>query len=188
MDSIAMIINHSREKLLNLIAYFVKNTKNCGKTKLFKLLYYADFWHFKETGKSITELKYYAWELGPVPKELYEEMKQPKQDFTDSFNLIPTDNDTLKIIAKKKMDIKHFTKREMRIIEKTAYIFKGSTAKDMVESSHLPNQPWSKTLEQKGKFKEIDYTLALDYTNESITLDEYKHKKQDFEEIKKALS
>ena len=32
-----MLIDHTREKLLNLIAYFVKNTQKCGKTKLFKL-------------------------------------------------------------------------------------------------------------------------------------------------------
>jgi uncharacterized phage-associated protein len=73
-----MIIDHSREKLLNLIAYFVKHTKNCKKTKLFKLLYYADFRHFKETGRSITGLKYFAWQWGPVPKELYAEMEHPK--------------------------------------------------------------------------------------------------------------
>lgn len=182
-----MIINHSREKLLNLIAYFVKNAKNCGKTKLFKLLYHADFWHFKETGKSITDLKYYAWEKGPVPNELFEEMDSPKKDFQDFFTVIP-DDAIWQIKVKKSADTKHFTKREMRIIEETAFIFKDATAKDMVEISHLPNQPWSKTLAQKGKFEEIDYALAFDDTKESITLDEYKQKKQDFEEIKKALS
>jgi uncharacterized phage-associated protein len=183
-----MLIDHSREKLFNLIAYFVKNTKNCKKTKLFKLLYYADFWHFKETGKSITDLKYYAWEMGPVPTALYEEIEHPKQDFTDYLSVIPGEDIGVEIKAKKPVDMQHFTKREMRIIEEVAYIFKDATAKDMIECTHVPKNPWCTTLEKKGKFKEIDYTLALDDSKESITLEEYKQRKEDFESIKKALS
>ena len=38
-----MIIDHHREKLIDAIIYFVLNTKYCGKTKLFKLLYFLDF-------------------------------------------------------------------------------------------------------------------------------------------------
>ena len=41
-----MLIEHNREKLINSIIYFISNTKYCGKTKLFKLLYYLDFMHF----------------------------------------------------------------------------------------------------------------------------------------------
>ncbi|MCK4554722.1 DUF4065 domain-containing protein [Candidatus Parcubacteria bacterium] len=29
-----------------------------------KLLYNLDYTHFKETGKSVTGLDYYAWEIG----------------------------------------------------------------------------------------------------------------------------
>ena len=47
-----MIITHHREKLINAIIYFANNTKRCGKTKLLKLLYFLDFRHFKQTGKS----------------------------------------------------------------------------------------------------------------------------------------
>jgi uncharacterized phage-associated protein len=72
-----MLVEHSREKLINSIIYFLKNTKNCGKTKLFKLLYYLDFMHFRETGRSVTGLDYYAWDFGPVPKKLYDEINNP---------------------------------------------------------------------------------------------------------------
>lgn len=183
-----MIIDHSREKLLNLIAYFVINTKNCKKTKLFKLLYYADFRHFKETGRSITGLRYFAWQWGPVPKELYTEMKQPKPDFMDSFTVVSSEDIGEDIIVKKQADMKHFTKREMKIIENTAFIFHEALAKDMIECTHLPNEPWCTTLKKKGKLQEIDYTLALDNTKESISQAEYEQREADFEEIKKVLS
>jgi len=45
-----VLIDHDREKLLNAVVYFVKETKHCGVTKLVKLLYYLDFFHFKEAG------------------------------------------------------------------------------------------------------------------------------------------
>ena len=69
-----MIITHHREKLINAIIYFATHTKYCGKTKLLKLLYFLDFSHFKRTGKSVTGLDYFAWGMGPVPKELFKEL------------------------------------------------------------------------------------------------------------------
>ena len=182
------IIDHNREKLLNLIAYFIKNTKNCGKTKLFKLLYYADFRHFKQTGKTITGLKYYTWQKGPVPKELFFEFKKPKDDFNESLLITKTDGDSLKIVPKKKFDHKHFTKRELRIIEDVAFIFKDAKAFEMVKCTHLPNDPWSKTLKDKGENEEIDYILSFDNTSESLSLEDYKQKLQNLQEIKEILS
>ncbi len=89
-----MIITNHRIKIINAIVYFANNTKYCGKTKLLKLLYFLDFRHFKETGKSVTGLDYYAWNMGPVPKDVYEELsgkmkpdlKQAIQDFRKSRN------------------------------------------------------------------------------------------------------
>jgi uncharacterized phage-associated protein len=182
-----MIISHNREKLLNLIAYFVKNTKFCGKTKLFKLLYYADFWHFKETGKTITGLKYYTWQKGPVPKELFFEFKKPKDDFNESFLVTKTEDDSLKIVSKKKFDGRHFTKREMKILENVSFIFKDVKAFEMVKCTHLPSDPWSKTLKEKGEDREIDYTLAFDNTSESLSLEDYKHRIEELSEIKEIL-
>ena len=59
-----MLIDHHREKLINAIIFFLQNTKYCGKTKLFKLLYLLDFMHFRATGRSVTGMKYYAWGHG----------------------------------------------------------------------------------------------------------------------------
>jgi hypothetical protein len=33
-----MLISRDREKLVHAIVYFARNTRHCGKTKLFKLL------------------------------------------------------------------------------------------------------------------------------------------------------
>ncbi len=183
----SIIIDHSREKLLNLISYFVKNTKYCGKTKLFKLLYYADMRYFKEVGRTITGFKYFTWKKGPVPKELFFEIKNPKQDFNDFFTLLKTENDTLKILVKKKFNNFHFTEKEVKIIEDISFIFKDAKANEMVKCTHLPNDPWSITLREKGEDQEIAYTLAFDNSPHSLTKEEYRERVEEVEQLKKAF-
>ena len=76
-----MLVTREREKLINAIIYFVNNTKTCGLVKLFKLLSFLDFEHFRQTGRSVTGLDYFAWPWGPVPRDLFFEIKgQPKED------------------------------------------------------------------------------------------------------------
>src|SRR5208337_325611 len=84
-----IFIEYKREKLINAIIFFVKNTKNCGKTKIFKLLYYLDFIHFKQTAKSVTGLTYNAFQWGPVPEALFNELENPEDDLTKHLCFIP---------------------------------------------------------------------------------------------------
>ena len=175
-----MIITHNREKLINAILYFAKHTKKCGKTKLMKLLYFLDFIHFKQTGKSVTGLEYYAWVRGPVPKTVFDEISnEMADDLKDAIAIVPY-NKFQKIVPKprKKFDGKHFTKREMKLLEKTAVIFKEADANQMVMVSHLPNEPWEKTKTEKGLGAIIDYMLAIDGTDESLSPDEALERKQ----------
>jgi len=142
--------DHNREKLLNALVFFSKNTKACGKTKLFKLLYFLDFIHFRETGKSVTGLHYYAWDKGPVPQDLFHELKRPDPDLKETIVLLEQsedeDNKLCQIIAKKPFDAKFFTKREMKIMKDLSFIFRDALAKNMVEITHLPGAPWDKTM------------------------------------------
>lgn len=186
-----MIITHAKEKLINLIIYFVTHTKQCGKTKLFKLLYFADFTCFKKTGKSMTEMDYVAWDKGPVPIVLFHEMKQPDENFSKTFSFTKIDTtDRLNIKPKHgvKFDDKHFTKLELQIIEDIAEIYRDALAKDIVEVTHLKNSPWDKTVKGKGKNKRIDYVLAFDNDPDSISPEEYKQRKEDNDEMDRLLS
>lgn len=49
-----MLTNHERQKLVEAVLYFATNVKKLGKVKLFKLLYFLDFEHFRDTGRSVT--------------------------------------------------------------------------------------------------------------------------------------
>lgn len=189
MKKESLLRNHNRQKLLNAIIYFSKHTKRCGKTKLFKLLHFLDFIHFRETGKSVTGLDYYAWDKGPVPQDLFFEMENQEGDFRETIVLIKDskdENDNLcKIIAKKPFDDKYFSKREIRIMERLAFIFKEALAKDIVEITHLPGQPWDRTIREKGPKKLIDYHLAIDGSKGSLTLEEIKERAADIREVER---
>jgi uncharacterized phage-associated protein len=182
-----MLINHNREKLLNALIYFSKNTRVCGKTKLFKLLYFLDFIHFRETGKSVTGLDYYAWDKGPVPQDLFHELKQPDKDLEETVILLKKsadeDDRLCRVIAKKPFDANFFSRREMKIMKNLSFIFKDALAKDMVEITHLTGAPWDKTIKEKGPGKKIDYSLAVDGSKGSLSWEEIEERISEVKEV-----
>lgn len=185
-DNMNMIVTHHREKLINAIIYFADHTKDCGKTKLLKLLYFLDFSHFKQTGKSVTGLDYFAWQMGPVPKDLFEELTDNmKPDMSASIHDLPAGEDFQQIQPKKKFDCQYFSKKEMKLLQELAFIFEDAKAAAMVESTHLKKEPWDRTLKEKGEFKKIDYMLAIDSDIVSIPYDEAKERVQERSEMYK---
>lgn len=183
-----MIITHHREKLINAIIYFVNHTKYCGITKLMKLLYFLDFYHFKLTGTSVTGLDYFAWDQGPVPREAHSELsgKKMKPDMEKSIKRTEfEDRHFLKFSAKKKFDPEYFSDRELQILENMSFIFKDAKAEDMVEITHLKEKPWDKTLKEKGPLHKINYMLAVDEHGESISKEQAKDISEEIEEVHK---
>lgn len=139
-----------RQKLLEAAAFFVANTKNCGLVKLFKLLYYADMLHFRETGRGITGLDYRALPYGPVPTNLYDEIQAPSADMRGvlSFQSPPRGEanedspKTTRISVVRNPGTDDLTKRELRIIHELTEIFRDVTAEQISDISHAKNGPW----------------------------------------------
>lgn len=182
-----MPVYHYREKLLNSIIYFANNTKYCGKTKLYKLLFYLDFTHFKETGKSVTNLDYYTWDFGPAPQELHNDIENSASDITSHISISGKPESFTSIKPKKRFESKHFTKREIRILEELSLIFYKARAKRMVKTSHMTDMPWDITKKSSGMYKIIDYMLALDDSPESISKEEAKEITNDSRQLESAF-
>lgn len=170
--------NTYRKKLLNAVLYFANKVKNPSKVKVFKLLYFLDFKHFKETGRSVTNLDYYALDFGPVPLDFYEEVKENKlpQDFSKALSLVPFASEEsgkkgAMFCSKSKPDMTVFSPREQRIMSELVEIFKDVDANLISDVSHFKNHPWDKTRKEKGDNKQIDYTLALD-KDANVSLDD----------------
>lgn len=160
-----MLIDRSRQKMLEAIIFFARNTKDCGKTKLIKLLYLLDFEHFRETGRSVTGLDYYAWKMGPVPIQLYNELEDPKEDFRASIGLTckkKIDYPTLMVEPKRDFDASVFSRRELKVMERLASEHHAKTAAEMVEVTHGENHAWARIWrEGEGNNALIPYEVAL---------------------------
>lgn len=161
-----MLISREREKLIQAIVFFVQNTKKCGKVKLFKLLYFLDFEHFKATGRSVTGLDYFAWKMGPVPVSLYEEIDAPQPDMAEALQFeeraIRNGRQVMLVIKPQtEFSERHFSRREMGLMKKLAEDYIDADADDMIEATHLENTPWDKIYVQQGKILQlIPYELA----------------------------
>lgn len=161
--------NFYREKLVNAILFFARETNRLNMTKLSKLLHYFDFRHFAETGYPAIGLIYQSFHRGPVPKELWLELKDGERpyDFGDNLSITvkkDVGDPTWKEIEFKALadpDMSVFTPREKRILEQVSEIFKGSSGKLMSEASHQEGDPWDITVRQKGYNQDIDYILGL---------------------------
>ena len=187
----AMFVSHDREKLINAIIFFSQNTKHCHTLKLFKLLNLLDFEHFRQTGRTVTGLKYAAWDNGPVPPALYQEIKAgPSKDLSSAVTIRDIRDEfsdkLLKrdIRAKAKFHPGVFTPRERKIMECLAEIFLEARGDDMREFSHIKGLPWKKVYGSgEGRRLPIDPTLSFDsepmmHKEPTIEKDEYEYRKE----------
>jgi uncharacterized phage-associated protein len=160
-----LLRNHQREKLINVMVYFAQNTQKCGKVKLFKLMYFLDFEHYKQIGRSVTGLNYYAWPMGPVPVDLYAEFDVPAADMLSrvQFDPIPVKNGLMIYIKPvAEFDNSYFSKRELRLMEQLASQYYETSAEEMIEASHLEHKPWQRVYIQEGKKQQlIPYEYVL---------------------------
>ncbi|OAJ47773.1 Panacea domain-containing protein [Pseudomonas marginalis] len=162
-----MLITHEREKLIQAIIFFVSNTQHCHKIKLFKLLYFLDFEHFKETGRSVTGSDYSAWPKGPVPVDLMAEIELPQPDMAASIRFSNQairngQQVMLNIEPRIEFSSKNFTKRELGLMRRLAEEYRSTLADDMIEATHLENMPWDKVFNQQGaRQQRIPYELAI---------------------------
>jgi uncharacterized phage-associated protein len=189
----AMLVTHEREKLCQAIVFFAKNTEKLGKIKLFKLLFFLDFEHFKRTGRSVTGSSYEAWPKGPVPEALFDEFDSLSPDIAACVEIrtIPTRKSPMKkVVTKVDFNPRLFSKREISLMASLAAQYRTATADDMIEETHLENRPWHQIYEvEKRRQQTIPYELALsrqeteamqrEVRERREVLDNYKNSKDD---------
>lgn len=164
-----LFIHHHREKLLNAIVYFVRNVKYCGTVKLLKLLNFLDFEHYRQTGRSVTGLRYQALPKGPVPQTLHAEITNKFKGESIPFEVINILNSKTGKVSNRKFhaqeDFKsaYFTPRELEIMAKLVELFRDAQSNEMIDHAHATGKPWEKVYANgAGKYKDIPYELALE--------------------------
>ncbi len=151
----------SFERLTEMVVYFAHKVPSY-KTKMNKLLFYADFMCFRDQGVSMSGTQYKAIPYGPVPNKfqtLFENLAEI--DVIDIF-YTPLDNGGRKeqLIGRAERPFKAnlFSKTEIDILEAVAMKFKDTTASEIVDISHK-ELAW---LENEVNRSFIQYEYALD--------------------------
>ena len=147
-------------KVNNLVLYFADKLKPF-KTKMNKLLFYADFFHFKKTGFSITGLRYQAIQKGPVPKNydwIFDNSMEKKfikiklHDYGNYMGeqFLPT--------GEKIFEEELFTSSELKAVEAVVASFKKATVNEIVNTSH-EEKAWNDNV---NEFKVINYNYGFE--------------------------
>jgi uncharacterized phage-associated protein len=165
-----MIVSRDREKLINAIIYFVRETNHCHSLKLFKLLNFSDFEHFRQSGRTIFGLEYRALPKGPVPTKLLEEIKRGgEKDLKAAINLTDIKDEITGELKRRDLkpriafDKKWFTPRELKVLARIAEFFRDLKADDMSEFSHKNKKPWASVYQNgKGQGQLIPPELVFD--------------------------
>ncbi len=124
-------------KLLNEVKFLCLKSR-IYKTKLNKLLFYADFKHYKENAVSITGLRYAHLPFGPVPDQyelIYEIMLQEDGTIRKEEDL-NQDYPGEYFVCDSSPDLTVFTSSELKILGEVKHYFEDFTAKKIVEFSH----------------------------------------------------
>lgn len=140
----------NREKLFQVIQFFAEELKPF-KTKLNKLLFYADFVHFRDTGQSITGLKYTAIQYGPVPNN-YDMLfgALSAMDFIDIEYSMTEYGEVERIVPNPEyqFDQSKLVESEMKVIKFIANHFRSTSASKIAEISHRESA-WRDNIEEK---------------------------------------
>lgn len=153
--------NPNLEKFTEMVVYFSEKVSPF-KTKLNKLLFYADFSMFKQKCFSISGVRYKAFDMGPVPnnfQSIFEYLTNNGEldVYTTEF---PQGYTGEKFVARKERPFNQdlFTEDELATLEKVVATFKETSTSDIINQSHLENA-WLKNEKDKGV---ISYEHAFD--------------------------
>jgi len=149
------------DKFSEMVFYFSERLKP-WKTKLNKLLFYADFRNFQLTGISMSGAVYRAIPMGPVPDKF-----QSIYDFLNENTIVDINTtffpdgglgEQFSPSKGRKFNELLFTESEMSVLNEIANRFKDTSTNDIIEISHK-EKAW---LENKDDKKLINYFYAFD--------------------------
>lgn len=152
------------KRIANLIVYFITNAipEFNDKLKINKLLFFADFTHYKNHGKSISGLSYRAIKYGPVPSHydnIYTYLEN-EQIITAKF--IKLHNGAVREIFQlnAQYDDHMFSVAEKETLKLIHKKFSSTPTWDLVELSHDENA-WKQLESSKGLIGYQDYAFTI---------------------------
>ena len=148
-------------KFSEMVVFFTEKLEP-WKTKLNKLLFYADFIMHKQSGFSMSGVQYRAIPMGPVPNNFNSifEYLVNKDELVICYTNFPDGGtgEQFKPNSNKTFDKELFTENELQLLESVAERFKNTSTNEIIEISHK-EKAWIDNIAEK---KLIDYNYSFE--------------------------
>jgi putative zinc finger/helix-turn-helix YgiT family protein len=149
------------EKFTGMVIFFI-NKLNPWKTKLNKLLFYADFMMYSGSGYSISGMRYRAIPMGPVPENYNSIFEYLAGKVEIDIHITTFSNggigEKFKTNPKYKMTRDIFSESELNVLEKIAEKFRSTSTDEIIGISHK-GKGW---IDNNRERKNIDYKYSFD--------------------------
>lgn len=149
-------------KLIEMIIFFTENV-HPWKTKMNKLLFYADFLHFSKTCYSISGAEYIAMNLGPVPQNFNSVFEFASINGDIEINYQEFANGGIgEFFSPNKSRVfkpELFEVSEIEVLNKIAALFRDAKTQEMIQISH-EEPAWYENISTAKKIK-YDYAFRL---------------------------
>jgi uncharacterized phage-associated protein len=178
-----MFKNITENKIGNILFYLSSKIEYLSLTKAIKLLYLIDETSVKRSGVPVTWADYKVWKYGPVPKDIYEEIKYSRDKFSfgtplekylsihRSFNEKRNQEEiTLSPNSQYKFNDSEFSDFEINLINEIISKYGNKTANELIEILHQEGTLWDKIVKQK-KLKQ-SFEIHNNKSDYSIIFDE----------------
>jgi DNA-binding transcriptional regulator YiaG len=153
--------NPNFEKLTEMVVFFAEKVQPF-KTKMNKLLFYADFIMFKQSCFSISVVRYKVIDLGPVPNNFQSifEYLFNKEEINIITTEFPQGYIGEQFIARKNRPFNAglFTVEELDVLEQVSQSFMQTSTNDMIALIHL-EKAWKENEKNKNV---ISYRYAFE--------------------------
>jgi hypothetical protein len=128
------------QRFRELVLYVARETEadpKCGKTKLYKILFYSDFWAFQKLGHSISGQEYHKLKNGPAPRQAFpviSEMVQSEECAWADREYFGRSQK--KLLALREPNLSDFTGEEVAIVQDVIRMLWRFDATEVSDLSH----------------------------------------------------
>jgi hypothetical protein len=149
----------NREKLRELIVYIAQKSEDdpwCGATKLNKILFYADFYAYRQLGAPITGAQYQKLPEGPAPRELLPARDSLVRDESITVEARPIFNHVQqRVVANRHVKPGVLSDRELSLVDEVIGALRYMSARQVSDLSH--DEPGWRIV---GAYETIPYRTA----------------------------
>ncbi len=168
MNDMNVDIRVNKELVGNLMVLIANKCKPLYFTKLLKILYLIDEEYTKKFGYPLTWLKYEAWELGPVPRDVFYSKNKGLNRYSKYITFQDVGENKKIVKAATEFDDMEFSDADLSLVNDVINKYQHNNVNELINIVHKEGSLWKKTKDKFGlKFSPDNKTsdVQLDFSD-----------------------